>query len=108
MCRYGTAAANGYHKRWDEGFGGFGGCDLLKYTDEYDVIEKKVMRSFPCEKCEEKFQEWEQLKEHFIKTYGKKEMICCPVKECDFKTKSVNDFITHIGLRPKEIVKKRL
>ena len=38
------------------------------------------MRSFTCEKCEEKFQEWENLKEHFINTHGKKDMIC-PVKK---------------------------
>ena len=108
MCVSICAAANGYQKCWDEGFEIFSGCDLLNYTDDYDVIEKKVMRSFPCEKCEEKFQEWEQLKEHFIKTHLKKEMICCPVKKCDFKTKSVNDLIMHIGVRHKELVRKRL
>ena len=102
LCDDICAAPDGYHKCWPEGFERFAGCELTNYTVDYDETEMKVVKSFPCEKCNEKFQQWENLKEQFTRTHGKKEMICCPVKECEFETKLVNNLIMHIGVYHKD------
>ena len=108
LCDAICTAPNGYHKCWTEGQDRFGGCDLTKYKEDFDKIKNKLVKSFPCEKCDDKYEQWENLRQHFIRTHGKNVVICCPVKDCEFESKSVDILIMHIGVHHKDLVRKRI
>ena len=108
LCDYICAAPYGYHKCFsDKDFERFAGCDLAKFTDRYDQIGKKVVEYFPCENCNDKFEGYEKLKEHFRINHDSSEFINCPVN-CDYKSKSVNVLIMHIGVNHQDRVRKKL
>ena len=95
----------GYHKCFsDEDFKRFAGCDLAKFDDSYDEDTKQVTEHCPCKNCGKNFKEDEILQKHFEKTHKKEDTIACPVRNCEFKSKSVNYLVMHIGVDHHDLV----
>ena len=109
LCDYICAAPYGYHKCLsEEDFERFAGCDLTKFSDSYDEVKDQVTEHFPCKNCGKNFKEDEHLQEHFEKSHEKDDAIECPVKNCEFKSKSVSSLIMHIGVHHYDLVSKKL
>lgn len=108
LCDIICAAPDGHHKCFEEGYARFAGCDLTKYSVEYDDLEERVVKSFPCEKCNGRFEEEIDLRQHLEKSHVKTEMIICPVANCEYETKSVDVLIMHFGIYHKDLVDQQL
>ena len=109
LCDYICAAPYGYHKCFsDEDFERFAGCDLTKFNDSYDEVKQEVTEHFPCKNCGKNFKEDEHLQEHFEQMHEKDDDVYCPLKKCDFKSKSVSSIVMHIGVDHHDLVQKKL
>ena len=108
LCDYICAAPNGYHKCFsDEDYARFIGCNLAEYDDDYDIVKHKSIEYFPCESCGEKFEEYDNLSKHFNKNHEQSKSINCPI-DCDYKTKSVEVLVMHIGIKHQNVVRRKL
>ena len=88
------------------------GCDVLNITDDFenDDEEANMLTYFPCEKCNERFDNHDKLKEHILRNHSNDKIInikCC-LNECSFTSNTVNVLIQHIGVHHFDVIKKRL
>ena len=108
VCDQLCKASHGYHRCNDEDNEGYSGCDVFNITDEFDDDCNKT-EYFPCEKCDLMYDEYDAVKEHYLKDHEKEStdgFLECD--ECDFTVKSVEVLIMHIGVKHNEILKKNL
>ena len=61
-----------------------------------------------CEKCDECFKEYEDLKVHFLSNHIVDDYIECIVEDCEYETKTVNQLTMHVGVEQYELVKEKL
>ena len=108
LCDNYCKASYGYHLCRDD-FDNLVGCDLLNITNEYDSDEDyKATEYFPCEQCNNKFDEYDKLKKHFDKSHKIKQFMECRINQCEYEAKSVDMLMMHIGVNHNELVKQRL
>lgn len=107
ICDKLCKASHGYHRCNDDDYEGYVGCDAFNITDEFDEDCNKT-ELFPCEECDDVFEEYLKVREHFLKQHKRYEMIGCIEKSCDYTVKSVEMLIKHIGVKHYDIVKQRL
>ena len=107
-CKY----AYDYHRCSDEMYEMYIGCDVLNITDDFenDDEEANMLTYLPCEKCDERYDNIEKLKEHILGNHAldKNINIKCCLNECSFSSDTVNVLIKHIGVHHFDVVKKRL
>ena len=103
MCK----ADLGYHRCEDEEFEALLGCDAANINEEFDD-ECKCTEYLPCENCERIFENYEELKAHFIKHHKRNELIQCIVENCDYAAKTVNILTMHIGVNHYELIQKKI
>ena len=63
-------------------------CDTFNITDEFDDEYKKT-ELFPCEECDDIFEEYDNVREHFLKEHKRYERIGCIEKSCKITFKDL-------------------
>ena len=63
---------------------------------------------FPCDKCDERFDDQEKIKSHFTNTHIPDKVVECSLDECEFSSKTINVLIMHIGVHHLDIVKDKV
>ena len=110
LCDVYCKASYGYHRCSDINDEGFVGCDVMNITDDYENEDENgegVVRYFPCEQCEEKFEDFDKFNEHFDSLHTP-EVVKCMFSECQFAAKTVNLLTMHIGVNHNDLIQKRL
>ena len=69
--------------------------DALNINVEVDP-EGKSKIYLPCEKCDDKFEEYTQLRKHFLKKHTKDKFVECIVENCEYKAKNIDQLTKHI------------
>ena len=100
-------ATYGYHRCTNEEYEEYVGCDIFNITEEFDDDNKKTVY-FPCEECEQDFEQYVEVREHFLKDHKRYERIGCIDKNCDLTFKSIDMLVMHIGVNHKDLLKQRL
>ena len=95
-----------YHRCNNQSYEGYVGCDVwnITYEIEDDCNSNEL---FPCEECDKVFEEYENVRQHFLNEHERYEMVGC-IENCNFTVKSVDMLIKHIGVEHYNIVKQRL
>ena len=107
MCDLICRAPHGYHRCFtDEDFEGFVGCDVPNITDDYDYESKQLTTYFPCENCDLRFEEYDELAKHFKDNHKRSKLIKCAIAHYDFAAKSVDTLKMYIGVNHFELVKR--
>ena len=107
LCDKLCKASHGYHRCNNKDYEGYVGCDIFNITDEFDDDCRKT-ELFPCEECDEIFEEYDKVRQHFLKEHARYERIGCIENNCKITFKTVDILVMHIGIEHYEKVKQRL
>ena len=99
--------ALGYHRCSNPKYDEYIGCDIFNIIDELDEDSKKT-RYFPCEECKEDFEEYADVRDHFLKEHKPYERIGCFDNECKQTFKTIDVLVMHIGVDHSDLVKERI
>ena len=89
------------HRCTEDGFESYIGCDVLNITNDN---EEEV--SFPCNKCDDRFDTNEKLKAHFSRNHTPDKFLKCSLDECNFSTMTINMMVMHIGVNHIDCVRR--
>ena len=106
LCDKLCKPTHGYHRCDNQTYEGYVGCDVFNVTYEFED-DCNSNELFPCEECDKVFEEYENVREHFLNEHERYEMVGC-IENCEFTVKSVDMLIKHIGVEHYNIVKQRL
>ena len=107
LCNKLCKATYGYHRCTNEQYEEYVGCDIFNITEEFDDDNEKTVY-FPCEECEQDFEQYVEVREHFLKEHKRYERIGCIDKKCELTLKSIDMLVMHIGVNHNDLIKQRL
>ena len=110
VCELYCKASFGYHKCSNKYFDEFVGCDVFNVVDEYieEDGEEILYTLFPCEKCDNRFKEYDILSDHFLKEHTADKFVRCKINKCNYSSETVEIIKMHIGIDHHDEVVKRL
>ena len=85
------------------------GCDIPNIIDEFeDENDELPITYYPCNKCDERFDDDEKLRIHFSKNHTPEMIKKCAFVDCDFSTKTINMLLMHIGVNHLDYIRRKL
>ena len=92
-----------------DGYQEYIGCDMKNITEEFvDENDELPVTYYPCSKCDDRFDENEQLNKHFSEHHTPEELVKCAFRECEFSTKTISVLVMHIGVNHLDYVRRKL
>ena len=84
-------ASFGYHICSIEDLDECVGCDVFNVVDEYieEDGEEILYTLFPCEKCDNRFKEYDILSDHFTKEHTADKFVRCKINKCNYSSKTM-------------------
>ena len=107
ICEKLCKSSLGYHRCSNLKYDEFIGCDAFNILEEIDDIGNKTVY-FPCEECNEDFEEYGTVKEHFLKEHKPYERIGCFDRKCKNTFRTIDVLVMHIGVDHFEFAKPRV
>ena len=110
VCELYCKASFGYHICTNKDFDEFLGCDVFNVIDDYieEEGEEILYTMFPCEKCNERFKEYDILRDHFSKEHTADNSVGCKISGCNFSSETIEIIKMHIGIDHHDEVVRRL
>ena len=97
----------GFHRYCEEDFETFAGLDALNIHDEVDT-DGKNKKYLPCEKCDDEFEEYKNLRKHFLTKHTKDKFVECIVENCEFEAKNIDQLTMHICVDHYFLVREKI
>ena len=98
-------SGGGFHACDENDFIEHQGIDVKNISERYDPIVNDFIKTYPCNVCEFKCEDEEEIKLH-IKTYHKEMVfkIGCLNSECNFKANKPDNLTQHVKENHRELV----